>query len=366
MSKPARTDPRDGHRGKPRHRWVFGIGIVALMVLLAEATVRLLSPALLPPRSPNANEVARKDAAITGFAQGFPQVIAFGDSTLDAGLVPNTFVVESGRFGSAYNAGLMGARFGALKLWAAHVLSRAKPGLVLQAVDPATVLSLDARVDEAVLDDLVSANVRALDDSFGQQLDRLASDYSYLVRYRGSLRSPRELTAAVQRRLEDKAPEGVGQRPAGFWEENVDSSGQVIAFRKGVATSKPSEGLLTFMRQVLQGSEQFDQLDLLLNTYRSAGVPVVVVIPPVSLEVMSDNELPAKRWEQTVESIKVHAALRDLPVIDFSHAGFAKSEYFDAFHLNADGSTRFSRELAGRLDELCARVAQLRCPPPKQ
>lgn len=335
---------------------------MASVLLLAELFVRVISPSLIPPRSPDATEASQKAAKVSDWGAQPPQMMAMGDSAMDAAFSPSQFISTSTRFRTSYNASLMGARFSAQQLWADLVLDDGRPELALQGIHPATVLSLDARMDEAVVDSRLSSTISSLDGSIGHQIEDIASDYSYLVRYRGSLRSPREVAAAIGRRARSEPAEGLDERTAEFWQQALARDGQVQLFKVG-EQRQATVGLRRYLSELLRGNDRIDQLDVLVSAYQRHGVPVILVIPPVSLETFSDNDLDATVWLRTVDRIVQRSNERGIPIIDFTRAGFGRELYFDALHLNEDGSDRFSRELARRTDELCTRLPSLRCPP---
>ena len=90
-------------------------------------------------------------------------------------------------------------------------------------------------------------------------------------------------------------------------------------------------------------------------------MPVVVVIPPVALDVLDASAVSAAKWRQATSALADHLRAQGVAVVDMTDAGYDRTLFFDPLHLNGDGAQRFSTELAQRVDELCRSDSSLGC-----
>lgn len=338
---------------------VVGVVLAVVALLGAELTARWLEPAMYGRDAGAAPEAVRKSDQL---ADRRPEVLAMGDSSMDAGFDPTVFAASSRAFDAPYNASLVGARFPTQKLWMTQeVLSRSTPSLVLQSVGPVLTMSTDGSIDQSVYDSILNQSVRSLDDSPGQRLERLASSSSALVRNRSTLRSPQETWLAFERRRNGEGPPLRAGNPIGYWERFLSPDGQNTAYRVGVADPVAPSGLVSGLQQVMAGDVDLGPVDQLLATYADQGLAVVVVVPPTALDVLAANGIDTNRWRAATAELVDHVRARGFPVVDFTEAGYDRRLFFDPLHLNGEGSKRFSIELAAKVDQLCRTTAALRC-----
>lgn len=360
---PAVDDGGPGRRHRPRTVTV-AVGLVLVLVALlgAEGATRYLEPAMYGRDAGNAPEAVRKADQMAALSANPPEVVAVGDSSLDAGFDPQAFLAASSTFSSAYNASLVGSRVPTQQLWNEQlVIPDLHPRLAIQGLSPALTLRLDNAIDPNVVDNVLNQSVRSLDDSLGQRVERAASSWSALVRNRSSLRSPREVWEALGRRVRGEAAPASATNPPGYWDRNLAADGQNEAYADGVVGPTAPAGLIPLLQKLVAGDQDLQPVDALVRSYKKAGVPLVVVIPPVALDVLSDSGVDAGKWRAATTTLVDHLRAGGVPVIDMTDAGFDRTLFFDPLHLNDAGAHRFSTELAHRVDALCRSDASLGC-----
>ena len=84
-----------------------------------------------------------------------------------------------------------------------------------------------------------------------------------------------------------------------------------------------------------------------------AGVPTVVVVPPMALDALAAAGADTQAYLAAVGELSETVRGRGLPFLDFTSA-YDTSLFADPAHLNAAGTERFSRELATAVDSACA------------
>lgn len=341
------------------------VGIVIAVVLVSELFVRWISPQLPPAQTAGAGEVQIKDSQIDQRSPGPVGVVFIGDSTLDSGADPTVVVDTWAAAGTSYNASLMGSRLPTLSRWYTEVVRPGlAPELVVQGVNLTLVSDLGIGPDQlGAYDAALTANIDVATADGWQQLSSAAAERAYLVRHRNALRSPSVLLQATANRITGQEPALQSVRPPGFWERVVSPTGQITEFFDGVAAPTGPSGLMDGIQAVLDGGTSTVSLDALMQRYRDADQAVVVVIPPVALEVLAASGIDVAVWRDRTRDLVEHLRDDGVAVVDFTDAGYPRQLFFDPFHLNREGSTRFSTELAGQLRTLCDNEPT-RCPRP--
>jgi len=346
-------------------RMIRNVALVVAVVLLVELSVRIISPYLLPPQSPGVGEVALKHAQLRGRAAGGGVDLLFvGDSTLDAGIDPDAAAAATGRFTSGYNASLRGARLPTQRVWVFdRLLPMLRPRLVVQAVTPTFISTLGASpTDVTAFDTMLTKNLSSLEPDLWQRSDQIASDQLYLIRYRSSLRSPRLVGAAVWNRITSSEEFPADDLGPDYWERITAPNGQSIEYRLGTPRPESLTGLFATVRSMLDGGYSLTALDSMLDGYARRGVPLVVVIPPVATDLLTQGGVDMARWREMTNRIAEDGRARGLEVLDFSDRAYPTDWYFDPFHLNGTGSRQFSTDLGAAIDQACRRDSKLRCP----
>jgi hypothetical protein len=342
---------------------VLVIAVFLVVVLACELVTRAISARLLPPDW--GGEVTYKYQQIDTLAAGPTAVdtVFLGDSMTDAGVEPGTFADSAPATGTSYNAALLGAPLSAQRLWSDQiVLDRLQPRLAVVGVNPFAVSTLGVGAqDRFTYGEVITDNIRSLDDDGWDRANALAEDHLHLVRYRSSLRNPRlVLNAAWQTATGEGSLEGT-VRPPGFWEQNVSPSGQVVSYGGGQATAVAPQVLADNIRTMLDAELVMAPLDEVVASLQARGISVVLAVPPTALDIMANSDIDVDRWRAAVGRIGDRARELDVPFVDFTDAGYDRSLFFDPLHLNRAGSARYSAELGSRVNQLCRTDDRVRC-----
>lgn len=344
-------------------RTVLVVAIVVLVVLACELATRGISGRLYPPEWA-AGEVAFKTRQLEQVHEtGRVDTVFLGDSMIDAGVNPLTFATAAPSTGTGYNAALLGAPLPAQQLWSDRiVLDRLAPTLAVLGVSPTSVSTLGVGSrDRLTYGEVITDNVRSLDDDAWARLADQVGEHVELVRYRTSLRNPRLVASATWQTLTGEGSLDSSVRPPSFWAQNVADHGQVLSYGGGLAAPTGPEGLITNIKTMLDADMVMAPLDDAVGALRQRGVSVVLVVPPTALDVMAASGVDVDRWQAAARRIGERAAELDVPFLDYTAAGFDRSRFFDPFHLNRSGSERFSTELGRAVETLCRTDPRLRC-----
>jgi hypothetical protein len=335
-------------------------GAFLALVLVAEMAVRVVADQLPPPTAGDTEEIVRKhdqlDALTAAGRQ--PEVVFFGNSTIDAGVDPQAFTDASSSFDSAFNAALLGNTLDVPQRWVdGFVLDQTDPQVVVLGVTPLDVLEGDrSEADAAIRAASFDVKFDEIEEGPAADLTRWANDTSYLVRYRSSLQEPATLAEAAWNQLTGQEPPGDLTRPDGFWEENVADDGAVLAYRQGQLQS-PNAGVVDDLSRALPTDLRLDRVDDLIA--RADGTDSVLLIPPLALDALAGAGVPVERWHEIAGLIAQRGRELGMTTIDLSAdpAAFPTAMFFDPVHLNAAGAEHLSTQLAVALDALCAQGA---------
>lgn len=341
------------------------VGAASLVVLLlAEGTVRLISGHLPPPTSGDTQELVIKKEQMEALAeQGQVEVAFLGNSTMDAGLDATRFGQTSTAFDTAYNAALLGIPLDTQARWFGEVvLPILDPQVVVLGMNPVDVLqSYYTEGELAVVNASFHSRFREIEQGPAAAINRVAYDDSYLIRYRGSLRAPFHVVEAAWNTATFQEPQGIWSRPDGFFDRNVAADGASLLYRGRTFDGEVSDKLVDDLQRTLDSDLREGRIDRLVDQVEEAGHDPVVVIPPVSLSILSQHGIEAARWREVAAQIASEAQRRDVPVVDFSTVDYPDSAFSDPMHLNAAGTERFTDELAAAIDQHCLAGAIAAC-----
>lgn len=334
----------------PRRRSSLArVAVVAVaLVLVAEAVVRLLEPALPAPdvwpdlaTATKVAQLAREDA------QGCVDVVFVGNSMTRDDLVPGTFTDADPAARSAYNAALDAASPTLLRRWVDEQ--------VLPATDPATVVigvsSFDLNDDAS----LPAAARRAYDDAPYTAVGPLAGVEEALtrrialVRHREALRDPEVVAGAIADRLDgDEAP-----RPDASGIDGVlaaDGHGlsrRDLRFRGDDATVARLRQ--QFLTPFTLGGDQAQALTDLVTDIADAGATPVVVVLPVTDAYVDAH--PDSAADIAAFRDELRDALDDTAAVVVEAPAAPRRAFADTHHLNGVGADRLSRSLPALLDD---------------
>jgi len=332
-------------------------GAFVVLLVLAEVGVRFVSDQLPPPTAGDTEELVRKHERLAELADAGqqPEVVFFGNSTIDAGIDPAAFSAASQTFDTAYNAALLGNTLDVPQRWIDEfVLPQTDPDVVVVGITPLDVLEGDrSDADAAIRAASFDVKFDEIDDGLLPRLTRQADDLSYLVRHRSSLREPATFAGAAYDAATGQEPPGDLSRPDGFWDQHLAPDGAVLAYRQGQLRS-PNTGLVEDVTRALPSDLRLDRIDDVLE--RVGGTEAVVLIPPIAIQSLAGYGVPVERWREVAALIVQRADHLGVPTIDLSTSttSFPDDRFYDPIHLNAAGAEQMSAQVASALDAFCA------------
>ncbi len=331
--------------------------MVVAVLALAEGGVRAIEPDLPVVRAGDEAEMVIKARQMDAAAatSSAVDVVFLGTSMMDSAIDPKEFQRNSARFGTVYNASIVGAPLATQVRWTRDiVLDRLDPSVVVLGVHPIDVLrkdvfDLNIRPDQA---DVIFGTVeRELRPGLPGDLDRWFHEHAALVRQRGNLRRPSVVASAAWDRVSGTPPEKyLPKRDAAFWAAHLGPQGgstlfEGVSFRVSDVADRLRENLTP------DGFVTAD-LERLLDVLAAEGAKVVLVVPPVPLDAWVHVGVDRRVLRQGQDLIADIAAARRLPVLDFTDRNYPNELFADVVHLNDRGAVRFSRELALALHEV--------------
>jgi hypothetical protein len=331
------------------------LAIMLVTALVLELGVRLIAAHLPTVESDDSQELVLKAERIEQLgASGVPVgAVVLGSSAMDAGVDPATFDASSARFDGSFNAALIGTPLATQERWAHDVvLEQIDPEVALVGVSPLEVHQNEEAESLAPVDAIFDASFREVEDGVLPSIERSASDLSYLVRYRGSLRHPRYVGDAVVDTVSRSREFPRIDRPDGYWEQNLDARGAVLQYRDR-QLDRVSPELVEYLDTTFDAPYRPERLEALLDRLDDAEVPAVVVSPPIAVDALAAAGADAAVYQAAVDEIATTAEERGLVFLDFS-TGYDSTLFADPLHLNAAGTERFSQDLAAAVDAACA------------
>lgn len=342
----------------PKHPWLVALGVIVVVLLVAEGVVRLVEPQLPTQRAGDAAEMivkARQIDALRADGDDQVDVVVFGTSMMDTSFSPSTMLARSERFDSVYNASVVGAPLATQLRWADEVvLDRLDPDLIVLGVHPVDLLLndvLNLNIRPAQSDVIFARVLRETSDSPIAAADRFLYDNVALVRQRGPLRQPRIMWDATLRAAqgEDK-PGELALRDEAYWYQHLTPLGESSQF-----LGDPFN--ITAMKEQLRENLQLEamgttHLHALLERATESDAQVVVLVPPVPLRAWRDVGIDIGALDAGVALIGEIAGEYGVPVLDFSDAAYPNEQFADLLHSNDRGAIRFTTDVTARLDQL--------------
>lgn len=322
----------DTEPSRPIRRWWITVAVATLAVLVvAEVAVRIAADQLGDPLVWHVRSAQNTAEALRSRPTDV-DVVVLGSSAVAAAIDPGRFMEADECARTAYNASTAGAVPSVTADWLDRV--------VLPSVDPdVVVVGVAARDLSRDAASITAPYFRAVAvrDDFGARADRWFSSWSYLVRYRNTLRSPRVLKARI-----DEIRSGEDQ--ADVYDENgfraIDNADQVDTTEQ---TNSP--GLVLDPAQVRA-------LDRLVVSLRDRGVtPVIAAMG--SSERYASTPRGASLTRDAAAAIDDLAERRDVQLVDLRSVS-DPTKYVDLVHTNSIGS-------AESTDILTAALRQVRC-----
>jgi len=313
--------------------------LVTLIVLLvAELAVRAVHSHLPVPSAWPSPELQKKYDQIESRVSSHQStdVVLVGDSMMDAAGDPGALNAD-GVNQSIYNASIAGETLPTIAQWTMKVVvPRLHPkvvviGLSSNELNPA---SLDPATGIAAYDASRAARAASGTGSVVDNADAFLRKWSYLYRYRNSLRHP------------------FGQPATGVFNPTLTATGRDLAFadKQYLQYNTPAQarqvvvGVIDALAGFTVGPKNVAILQGLMTSLHSQGIQVLFVVMPVTADLVSFHPGGAPDYQKAVAafiSIAQHSDARiAIPGI------WPTTQFADPVHLNQAGTTEFSQYLA--------------------
>ncbi len=343
----------------PRHPWLTALAVIVVSLLIAEAWVRWVKPQLPVVRSGDAAEMILKARRIDDIAAAHPQLdmMFFGTSMMDSAVIPREMLGASKSARTAYNASIVGAPATTLVRWANEVaLVDLRPKLIVVGVHPIDLLltdPLNLNIQPGQADVVFARVERELRPGIVGAVDRAANDHVELVAQRGSLRQPKVMLEATWNQYRQNEPKPyIPLRDEDDWRQALEDDGTSKLFHN--QTYKPTKALSDLRTNMVQKEFSVRDLNHLLGSFKTRGdeigARVVVVIPPVPVEVWREGGVDMGSLGEGERLIKDASARYGFDVIDFTGRGYPTEMFADVLHSNRKGAVQFSHDLMAELE----------------
>ncbi len=224
---------------------------------------------------------------------------------------------------------------------------RTRPGTLVYVASPLTFAPTEV-VEQFGL--TIYRRSLAVRSGWVGDLQRWAFDHSPLVRYRLALADPETMAGWANDDLPESYAEVLEEtgrtvdpdghiRATGAFDGNV----QFVAALREVAGTVVDE-----WRVDVEGR---DALRRTLADLAAQGMRVVVVVPPVTDELIAAYPGGQAAYDEYLAAAASLAATGDVELLDLSAVGYDDSLFWDTHHLNQAGADRFTATL---IDEMAA------------
>ena len=327
--------PSSPSRRKRRHHARVPLLVALAMVLLAELGVRALDPPAPLEFSSDEAQVKAEELAAFGAAGGGGTVFV-GSSVADVALDPARFSRSTGGE-PAYNAALLGADLRSMEQWIEHiVVPDAAPSRVVLALNCRELNGAESAQD-VYFHDFAGAPAMARlrgEERPLDRLDRWASRWSELVRYRSVVRTPGSLFG-------DDRRSGVNLELA--------AGGYNAAYRDRAYPAPADLHEVLFPGDIANfeiGPELVAALDRTLARLQAQGIDAVVVHMPVTEDWLS--YLPGREAYQECDRMMADRAAAGGATFVEGRV-LDRSLFADPIHVNGAGSAQVTDDLAAAL-----------------
>jgi hypothetical protein len=312
--------------------------IAIVIVLLAEAAVRLAAPVLPRPLDwSDGTAQAKVDEMNSLKRHGGADVVFAGTSQMMLGVDPVQFQQNDPQHRSDFNAALGAGTPQLMERWLLdQVVPRLHPKVVVWGLS-----TLDFSQEKRNPALVAYNQARATRPGWLGALDRFGERHSRLLYYRPVLRVPGDDRLAVEAALGASNAATPLLGPAGQWLRYNAPSQLAVEAQRGTATSSNF------------GAVPIAAIERTVRRLVSEGVQVVLVdvpIPDASLSTAGAN----------ANHLAALARVRDLgvqlhiPVLDLSSGFHGRGLFIDLLHLSMVGRARLTTRLAASLPGLPA------------
>lgn len=322
--------PERTRRRPPLRTWWTTAAVATLAVLVvAEVGVRLVAEQLGEPLVWYSRGTQDKAEALADRDRPTDVVFA-GSSAVAASIDPGRFTAADACGRTAYNAATAGAVPTVVADWLDRtVLPSTDAQVVVVGVAARDLSRSAATVTEPYF------RATAVRDDLGARADRWFSSWSYVVRYRNTLRSPR----ALKGRYDELRG---GDDEADWYDEN--------GFR-AIDDAGTDDIAQTNSPRLVIDDEQVRALDRLVVSLRDRGVtPVIAAMG--SSERYASTPRAARLTDDASAAIEEIATRRDVLLVDLRSVS-EPSKYVDLVHTNSIGAAEATDLLTEGLATTC-------------
>jgi hypothetical protein len=309
--------------------------VIALsVVLLAEATVRVVADKLAAPQLWSAPEAQVKYAQMRALNKAHQTggVVFVGTSLTDTGIDPAVFSTGIANRVPVYNASLSGATIETARWWYGHVVvPLLHPRVVVFGLTSREVNLNDPDAAGLAKQFFSSPEVRRLSgtESLMQSLERYGDSASYLFRYRADLRTP--ATALHHKTQVDL--EKLFVSPQGM---------ELALTRNGFYRNQAVDDFFhtTITRNFKVSEAKVAALVGLIGDVPATGARLLLVDMPITTDyiVLHPHQwLDFVTYEEAMSGVVAKTGVTEMPFQVWTHPFFA-----DPIHLNEVGARRFT------------------------
>lgn len=313
-----------------------------LLVVAAEVFLRVVPVGRVEPQVwPTAEYQRKVDDMDSRTATDENDVVFVGSSVVDVGIDP--VIVDAARHSTirSYNAALADSSGRIIDSWTRNVVvPKLHPSVVVIGVSSRDVNSRspDLASVERSYADAPAVRERLHKESISDVIERKASDWSYIVRYRTELRQPvSAIRGATPGTFVDSKP-----GPQGFERAALEHS---YTLAKDALPRLRSKSLVNF-----DARGEMDAIGSLVRWLTDQDIRVLVVNVPVTEDYVSTHPNGNADYERYQEQLSAMAAESGAAFVD---PGVWETTYFaEPLHLNGAGAQRLSGLVAQELATL--------------
>jgi hypothetical protein len=330
---------------------LIALGVVLVVLVLAEGAVRALDAHLPEPElwadDSTATKVAQMDALQEG--QGCIDVVFAGNSMTRDGVDPAVFTAADPDGRTAYNAALDAATPELIEQWV--------PDEVVPRLNPDTVViglsSFDLNEGAALTASALEAYESAPEtrsDLMGQ-LEQPFLEHSAIFRHRVELRDPQIVWESLGRwrrgEQTDQAdpaglPDVLGPAGQGLSRQDLVYEGSAVAQQLVVDQ---------LLNDYAPSDDQADALRSLVGGLQDDGTQVVLLLLPVTEDYLALHPDGAADYDAFADTVQQIGDDAGVEVVDAHEWAPGDQVFADTHHLNGFGSEAFSTALPALLPD---------------
>lgn len=350
-----------GHRGGRASRsipdpamqfYLFKIGIVALVLLLANAVAGWLAPKMSEPVAFHNINAQTKSEQMEVLSNQCVDLVIAGNSMGAFGIDPTLLVASDAGVQSAYNASQFGSLMSMDRQWVIdQVLPELRPSTVVIVADSVSFSSSSAALaaSQRQWDHALATRRGSLADA-----DRWAAERFTLFRDRSRLSDFEEWRALL-----------LGDEPPPRFRDDtlpveLDDLGHAETDASLIGTPDEQRMTTFHMASLFNGKweidpTQLDELGALLSDLADRNVTPVVLIPPTTAQFAALHPDGQADIDQARADIVEQASAHGVAVADFSNLTRDPADFWDTHHLNNRGAALLTNAFG---DWLAANNAQ--------